>query len=187
MVCCAILSILLAGMAWLVRSAIPSANRIERSPLSWRLASPEPVAGKKLQCCGSFAMSARLRSISFAIDGLGRMLRNEHNAWIHLTATIVIVAVSVVLEIRYADWRWIIISVLWVWFAEAINTAFEHLCDFISPEKNESIRSAKDIAAGAVLLSSMAAVLIGALTLFPYIASEMRIDPADLILCRATK
>jgi undecaprenol kinase len=49
--------------------------------------------------------------------------------------------------------------------AELVNTALEHLADRLHPEQHPTIRAAKDCAAAAVLLASIAAVLIGVLTL----------------------
>ena len=63
---------------------------------------------------------------------------------------------------------------LWVWFAEAMNTAFEYLCDIVSPEFNVSVKRAKDIAAGAVLLTAIVAFILGILIFWPYVASLMR-------------
>ena len=59
---------------------------------------------------------------------------------------------------------------MWVWFAEAMNTAFEHVCDVVSPELNVSVQRAKDVAAGAVLVSAAGAAALGALVFWPYVA-----------------
>ena len=48
-----------------------------------------------------------------------------------------------------------------VWTAEALNTAFESLCDVASPEFHPLVERAKDVAAGAVLISAIGAVAIG--------------------------
>jgi diacylglycerol kinase (ATP) len=54
-----------------------------------------------------------------------------------------------------------------VWLAEALNTAIEELCDHVTPDRHAAIGRIKDLAAGAVLIASIAAGLIGALTLGP--------------------
>ena len=61
-----------------------------------------------------------------------------------------------------------------VWVAEAMNTAFEHLCDVVSPEFHASVQRSKDIAAAAVLVCAIAAAILGALTFWPYLAGLMR-------------
>ena len=50
-----------------------------------------------------------------------------------------------------------------------MNTAFEYLCDVVMPDKHISVKRAKDIAAGAVLVCALAAATIGTITLLPYI------------------
>jgi diacylglycerol kinase (ATP) len=75
---------------------------------------------------------------------------------------------SILLGISAADWRWIVLAITLVWLAEAFNTAIEQLGDAITVEREARIGYAKDIAAGAVLASALAAAAIGALTLTPY-------------------
>ena len=57
-----------------------------------------------------------------------------------------------------------------VWTAEALNTAFEFLADVASPEFHPLVRDAKDVAAGAVLITAIAAGVIGAIIFWPYVA-----------------
>jgi len=116
-----------------------------------------------------FSIAARLRSFGYALAGLGFMLRTQHNAWIHLVATALAIAVSALLRISAADWRWIVVAIFLVWSAEAFNTAVEYVCDMVSPERSIVVKHAKDIAAGSVLLSAIGAATLGALTLWPYL------------------
>ena len=73
------------------------------------------------------------------------------------------------LRVSPADWRWLIIAIVLVWFAELMNTAFEYLCDVISPEFHISVKRAKDIAAGAVLVCALGAALIGLSVFWSYL------------------
>jgi diacylglycerol kinase (ATP) len=118
----------------------------------------------------AFSLGARLRSFSFAFAGVRELLRNEHNAWIHAIATIGAVVAGVVLNISREDWRWLILAIALVWISEAFNTALERLCDVVSTERNDGIRIAKDVAAGAVLISAVFAAVIGLMTFTPYLA-----------------
>ncbi len=79
------------------------------------------------------------------------------------------VATGAVLNVSATDWRWLIVAISMVIAAEAINTAFEHLCDLVSPGPNELVRIVKDVAAGAVLVLATGAALIGLLTFAPYL------------------
>lgn len=116
-----------------------------------------------------FSVVARLKSFTFAFEGFAFMLRTQHNAWVHLVATIAVVALGFVLQVNADAWRWLIAAMALVWVAEAMNTAFEHLCDVVSPQFHESVKRSKDIAAAAVLVCVIAASLLGAITLTPYV------------------
>jgi len=116
-----------------------------------------------------FQFSGRIRSFRHAIAGVLRMMRCQHNAWIHAAATLVVLAAAFVLRISAADWCWIILAISIVWTAEALNTAFEFLADATSPEFHPLVRDAKNVAAGAVLLTATAAAVIGAIIFWPYL------------------
>ncbi len=116
-----------------------------------------------------FTVSARLKSFGYAFSGIGFMLRTQHNAWLHAVATVAVIAVGFALRVRVTDWRWLIVAVGMVWVAETFNTAVEYVCDVVSPGYCDAVKHAKDIAAGAVLICAAAAVILGALTLWPYV------------------
>lgn len=115
-----------------------------------------------------FSIKKRLKSFSYALNGIQFMLKTQHNAWIHLAISILVIALSLFKNINNNDWRWIISAIAMVWFAETINTAFEFLCDVVSPELHLSVQKAKDIAAGAVLVCAIGAAILGVLTFLPY-------------------
>jgi diacylglycerol kinase (ATP) len=108
-----------------------------------------------------FDLKDRLKSFSYAFDGIAFMLRTQHNAWIHLGVTILVCAAGAVLSLSAGEWRWLVVAIVMVWIAETTNTAFEHLCDLVSPEFHPSVQKAKDIAAGAVLIAAIGAAVIG--------------------------
>ena len=116
-----------------------------------------------------FRFSGRIRSFRHAIAGVLRMIQCQHNAWIHAAATLVVLAAAFVLRISATDWCWIIVAISIVWTAEALNTAFEFLADAASPEFHPLVRDAKNVAAGAVLLTATAAAVIGAIIFWPYL------------------
>jgi diacylglycerol kinase len=102
------------------------------------------------------------------------LLRAEHNAKIHLAGTIVVCALGTALQISRLEWCWLVIAITIVWTAEALNSALEHLADATSPAIHPTTGRAKDIAAGAVLLASIGALVIGLLVLGPHVARWMR-------------
>ena len=116
-----------------------------------------------------FRFTGRLRSFYHAIRGITRMIRCQHNAWIHAAATLVVLGAGLFFHVSPADWCWIILAISIVWTAEALNTAFEFLADAASPQFHPLVRDAKDVAAGAVLITALAAVIIGAIIFWPYV------------------
>jgi len=116
-----------------------------------------------------FRFTGRIRSFYYAFRGILRMLRCQHNAWIHAAATLVVLCAGFYLRLSRADWCWIILAISIVWTAEALNTAFEFLADAASPEFHPLVRDAKDVAAGAVLITAAASLIIGVIVLFPYL------------------
>ena len=117
-----------------------------------------------------FQFTGRIRSFRHAIVGILQMIRCQHNAWIHVAATAIVLAVGFLFRVSAADWCWIILAISIVWTAEALNTAFEFLADAASPEFHPLVRDAKDVAAGAVLLTAIAAAVIGAVIFWPHVA-----------------
>jgi diacylglycerol kinase (ATP) len=116
-----------------------------------------------------FQFTGRIRSFYCATRGVLCMIRGQHNAWIHAVATLVVIGAGLLFRVSSADWCWIILAISIVWTAEALNTAFEFLADAASPEFHPLVRDAKDIAAGAVLITAVAAVIIGTICFWPYV------------------
>jgi diacylglycerol kinase (ATP) len=102
------------------------------------------------------------------------MISTQHNAWIHAAFTIGVVASGLYFHLTKADWTWIILAIVSVWTAEALNTAFEFLTDVASPEFHPLAEKAKDVAAGAVLITAIGSVLIGIVTFGPYLLDRLQ-------------
>lgn len=116
-----------------------------------------------------FSVKARIKSFGYAFNGIGTLLRNEHNARIHLAAAICAITAGFLLGITPAEWMAVIFAIGFVFSAEAVNSAIEYLADLISPEYNKLIKNAKDVAAAAVLIAAIAAAAIGAIIFIPKI------------------
>ncbi len=114
-----------------------------------------------------FSLSARARSVKYAIRGMKIMLKSQHNAWIHAVASAVVLITGGLFCLTAAQWCYIVLAIMAVWTAEALNTALELLADVASPEFHPLVGKAKDVAAGAVLISAIGSVIIGLLVLGP--------------------
>lgn len=115
-------------------------------------------------------MLGRIRSFGYALQGLAFALRTQANFRIHLVAACAVVGLGLLWGISADDWRWLVIAIALVLAAELMNTAFEHLCNVVQPELHASVKAAKDVAAGAVLVTAVAAAIIGALVFWPYLS-----------------
>lgn len=116
-----------------------------------------------------FLIVDRIKSFGFALSGLVAMLRTQHNAWIHLASTITVVAAGLWFGVSREEWIWLVLAIVAVWTAEALNTAFELMCDVASPEFHPLVKQAKDVAAAAVLITAAGATVVGVLVFAPYL------------------
>ncbi len=115
---------------------------------------------------GGFVRS-RIRSFGHALRGGWYVVRTQRNAWIHVAVTAVVVAVSFWLQLDRQGWAIIVLTTTMVFAAEFLNTAIEVVVDLASPQQHPLAKVAKDVGAGTVLLTAIAAVLIGFLILGP--------------------
>jgi len=121
-----------------------------------------------------FSWAARRRSFVYAWRGVCTVLRSQHNAWIHAAASVGVVVLGVLLGVGRLEWLALIFAVVSVWMAESLNTALELLCDVASPDFHPLVEKAKDVAAGAVLISALGALLVGGLVFGPYLWQALR-------------
>lgn len=115
-----------------------------------------------------FSLKARFHSFVYAFRGI-KLLLQEHNAWVHLVATIGVIIVGLVVSLTLIEWAIASILMGGVWVAEAINTAIEYLCNHTTPEQHPQIAKIKDLSAAAVLLATITAVAGGLCIFVPAI------------------
>lgn len=114
-----------------------------------------------------FSLKARFKSFYYAFRGITTLIRNEHNARIHLTATIFVISTGIYTHLSPSEWCIIVLLIGLVFMAEAFNSAIEYLADRISPDYHPLIKAAKDVAAGAVLFIALASAIIGLIIFIP--------------------
>jgi len=110
-----------------------------------------------------------LKSFMDAGRGIIYFFRNEFHALIHFLAACFVIGLCMIFPVSRMEVMALVFSVALVWISEMLNTAIEKAMDFICLEKHEAIRIIKDVAAGAVLIASCAAAIIGALIFIPKI------------------
>lgn len=110
-----------------------------------------------------------IESFGYAIRGIKHVIRSERNARIHLAIAIIVLTAGLILNVTGTELAAIFFAIIMVFLAEIANTAFEKTLDLIEPNKNESVREIKDVAAGAVLVAAIGAAAIGFVVFRPYI------------------
>ncbi|MFA6127648.1 MAG: diacylglycerol kinase family protein [Bacteroidales bacterium] len=114
-----------------------------------------------------FSIAARLKSFKHASRGLAFLFREEHNSWIHLAIAVILIPVCILLHLSLQEWCLIVLCIGIVFALELINSAIERLADQVSPGHDKNIGIIKDMAAGAVLIGSIAAAATGLIILLP--------------------
>ncbi|MFN0051290.1 MAG: diacylglycerol kinase family protein [Planctomycetales bacterium] len=120
--------------------------------------------------------TSRGASFRHALTGCAYVLRTQRNAWIHAVATLVVVAAGLWLPLAPAEWAILLLTIAAVWVAEFLNTALEAVVDLASPTVHPLAKVAKDVAAAAVLITAIAALLVGLLILGPALRSRLTKD-----------
>lgn len=110
-----------------------------------------------------------LRSFYYALRGIGHGVKRERHMRFHLIAALAVVCAGFWLGISRMEWCLVMVCIGSVMGAELFNTAIERLTDLASPGRHPLAGQAKDVAAGAVLVISIAAAIVGALVFIPYI------------------
>lgn len=106
-------------------------------------------------------MSNLWRGFGHALRGLGAALGREPNFRIEVVAALVVIIAGFWLKLEALEWVVILLCIGTVLAAELFNTAIELIIDAVSPEKNDWAAKAKDISAGAVLVTAIVSAIIG--------------------------
>ena len=110
-----------------------------------------------------------LKSAGFAIEGILHAAQTQRHLRYHFYAAFFVLFMSFVLGVTRTEFLIISVSVILVLLAEMFNTAVEATVDIVCPGQNEKARIAKDVAAGAVFVTSCGVAVIGIIILYPYI------------------
>lgn len=114
-------------------------------------------------------MHRRLLAFLFALRGIGHGFRSEIHLRIHAVLATAAIMLGVLFQIKPWEWCVILLNIGIVIGAELMNAAIERLADRITREQDPLIGQAKDLAAGAVLILSMVALVLGMIIFVPKI------------------
>ncbi|WP_420264327.1 diacylglycerol kinase [Candidatus Magnetominusculus dajiuhuensis] len=108
-------------------------------------------------------------SANNAIEGILTAARNERHVRYHLYAATAVLLFSYASGVTTTEFLIVSILTILVITTELLNTAIETVVDISSPQISEQARIAKDVAAGAVLISAVGSAIVGYIILFPYL------------------
>lgn len=111
------------------------------------------------------------KSLFYAFRGLYIAAKYERNMRIHLIGALTAVIAGLIAGLNRMEWLFLMLSITLVLFAELINTALETHVDIVVEEKRYKALVAKDISAGAVLITVFNALFVGALIFGPRLLS----------------
>ncbi|MBQ9675174.1 MAG: diacylglycerol kinase family protein [Bacteroidaceae bacterium] len=117
----------------------------------------------------SYSFKKQLKSFTFAWKGILTCAGHEQNITFHLIAAIIVVAAGFCFGISRTEWMVVMLCIGTVIAAELFNSAIERLVDIVSPEWQKIAGEVKDIAAGAVLVTAIAAAIVGMIVFLPYV------------------
>ncbi len=107
------------------------------------------------------------RSFSYAGQGVWHAVRTQRNMRVHLAAGAAVIALALILRVSAVDWACLLTAIGLVLTAETLNTVVEAIVDLCTDEFHPLAKIAKDAAAGAVLISSVAAFGVGVAVFLP--------------------
>jgi len=106
-------------------------------------------------------------SFRCAFRGLAEAWRCQQNLRIHVGVAAAVGALAALLRLGPLQWAILALTYSLVLAAELVNSALEALIDLVSPGYHPLARQAKDVAAGAVLVTALGAVVVGLLIFGP--------------------
>ena len=124
-------------------------------------------------------MSARnlIKSFQYALNGLIHAVSTQRNMRIHFIIALFVMLLSLVLGVNRWEALLLFVAITLVIITELFNTAIEAIVDLATEQFHPLAKIAKDVAAGAVFLTSGLAIAIGMTVFIPYFY-----DPAHLTM-----
>jgi len=131
--------------------------------------APEPSVPSPTRSSGKSEFEKFIAGFGHAFNGLWYALRTQRNVGVHGVLAIVATLLGLVLHISPLEFALVFIAISSVLVAEMFNTVFELCIDLASPDYHPLAKIAKDVAAGAVLLSAILAIVIALLVFGPHL------------------
>lgn len=109
------------------------------------------------------------KSFTYAFKGIYKVFKEEQNLRIQSFIALVVVIAGFIFNIKKTEWLIIILFIVLVVLMEIVNSAVERVTDILKPRIHDYVKEIKDIMAAAVMVSSVAAAIIGLIIFWPYL------------------
>jgi diacylglycerol kinase len=134
-----------------------------------KASSEEPVRGPDSQVMASHVQgwapymrsTSLISSIGYASQGIAHAFRTQRNFKFHAAITLIVVIAALAVHVSLGEWEALAVVIGLVFQTELTNTAVEAIVDKVSPEFHELAKIAKDCSAAAVLVTAIAATIVG--------------------------
>ncbi|NLA58604.1 MAG: phosphatase PAP2 family protein [Firmicutes bacterium] len=129
-----------------------------------------------------------LDSFNYALAGFIHALKTQRNMVIHCLAAVLVLFLGYYLQFSTVELAVLVLTVGLVIAAEMFNTVLEVVVDLITEEYHPLAKTAKNVAAGSVLMTAVAAVVVGFLLFFDKVADRLEgihtshSNPASLLV-----
>ena len=112
----------------------------------------------------------RRQSFHDGLQGLRDAWQSQQNLSVQICVGLCVIASGIWVRLSTLEWLWVAFAIGLVMFAELMNTAIEHTVNLVVGLRPDPLaRRAKDVSASCVLVASILAVVIGALTFLPHL------------------
>lgn len=115
-----------------------------------------------------------IAGFGYALHGLWYAMRTQRNVRVHTGATVLAIIVGLLLHLSPVEFALIFVAITGVFVSEMLNTVAELCIDLSTPQYHPLAKTAKDVAAGAVLLNAILAVIIGLLVFGPHLLTLLQ-------------
>lgn len=112
------------------------------------------------------------RSLKFAWNGIATLAREEQSFRLQLIAAAVLTVLIFVFDLSRAETALVVVVAAFTLVLELLNGAVERLVDLFKPRMHAYAEQIKDMMAGAVLVCSVGALVVGILVFLPHIAEK---------------
>jgi len=110
-----------------------------------------------------------MQSLKYAGSGVKHAIATQRNLRLHMLMALLVILAGICLNLSNFELIALILTICFVLISEMINTAIEETINLITTSHRVEARIAKDVAAGAVLFSSICAIIVGCLIFVPHL------------------